>query len=120
MNPLDRTIVRVGMLALAVCVVGVLRAENPRAGKGTPAPVPLALNLRRPPPCTPRDSAAPRPRPVAELPAYRGGDERIVAVPNPCLRPATERDAAAAMQRLREDLGRIQVLREAAARPARP
>jgi hypothetical protein len=114
MSELDRTIIKLGTLALALCALGVLGVDNPRAGRAAPAP--MMLGLRRPPPCEPAQAGVHRPRVVAEMPTYRGNDERIVPIPNPCRPPADPRDADAALRRLREDLARIHVLRETAAR----
>jgi hypothetical protein len=109
MDSLDRMVIKIGTLALLVCAVGLLGVENPRLRKGGPPP--LHVTLRRPPPCVP--GAAPAPPPP--LTALRGDPGRIVPVPSPCAPPASEEDAAAALRRLRADLSRIQVLREAAA-----
>ncbi|CAA9313779.1 MAG: hypothetical protein AVDCRST_MAG68-1535 [uncultured Gemmatimonadetes bacterium] len=106
MDSLDRTVMKIGTLALVICAVGLLGVENPRVGKSGPAP--LHLTLRRPPPCVPAGA----PAPVAAL---RGDPDRIVPVPSPCAEPVSGEDAAAALRRLRADLARIQVLREAAA-----
>jgi hypothetical protein len=108
MDSLDRTIVKIGMLALVICAVGLLGVDARPAKSG---PAPLHLTLRRPPPCVPGEAAAAAP----PLTALRGDPGRIVPVPSPCAEPATEEDAAAALRRLRADLARIQVLREAAA-----
>jgi hypothetical protein len=117
MSELDRSIVKIGTLALIVCAVGVARAERP-AGKGAPAP--LHVVLRRPPPCVTGDRMAHKPPvPVASMPAYKGGDDRIVPVPNVCGPVPSKDDAAAALKRLRADLERIQLLKEAAVRSPR-
>jgi hypothetical protein len=107
MDSLDRTVVKIGTLALLVCAVGVLGVENPRLRKGG-AP-PLHVTLRRPPPCVPGAPAAP------PATALRGDSGRIVPVPSPCAELPSEEDASSALRRLRADLARIQVLREAAA-----
>ena len=120
MTPLDRSIIKIGTLALVVCAVGVIRAENPVAGKrGGPAP--LHVTLGRAPACVPFPMVYETPVPVPPMPAYRGsGREKgmpnaIVAVPSPCGARPSDKDAAAALKRLRADLARIQILREAAA-----
>ena len=116
MSDLDRSIVKIGTLALIVCAVGVARAENPMRGKGAPAP--LHVVLRRAPACVTGDRMAHQPPiPVASMPAYKG-DDRIVAIPNVCGPVPTEKDAAAALRRLRADLNRIQLLKEAAVKSA--
>ncbi len=118
MSELDRSIVKIGTLALIVCAVGVARAENPMRNKGAPAP--LHVVLRRAPPCVTGDDMAHKPPiPVASMPAYKGGDDRIVPIPNACGPAPSEKDAAAALQRLRGDLNRIQLLKEAAVRSPR-
>lgn len=106
MNALDRTIIKLGFLALAICGVGLLGAESPAANKKGPAP--LHVTLRRAPPCVPGAANAP-------VTALRGDPDAIAPVPGPCAAPVSERDANAALARLREDLSRIQVLKEAAA-----
>jgi len=112
MSELDRSIVKIGTLALIVCAVGVARAEKP-VGKGAPAP--LHVVLRRPPPCVTGDRMAHKPPvPVASMPAHKGGDDRIVPIPNVCGPVPGKDDAAAALRRLRADLERIQLLKEAA------
>jgi hypothetical protein len=112
MSDLDRSIVKIGTLALIVCAVGVARAENPMR-KGAPAP--LHVVLRRAPACVTEDRMAHKPPvPVASMPAHKGGDDRIVPIPNVCGPVPTEKDAAAALRRLRADLNRIQLLKEAA------
>ncbi|HLL81029.1 MAG TPA: hypothetical protein VK420_00200 [Longimicrobium sp.] len=115
MSDLDRSIVKIGTLALIVCAVGVARAENPMSNKGAPAP--LHVVLRRAPACVTGDKMAHKPPvPVASMPAYKGGEDRIVPIPNACGPVPTEKDAAAALRRLRADLNRIQLLKEAAVR----
>jgi hypothetical protein len=112
MSDLDRSIVKIGTLALIVCAVGVARAENPMSNKGAPAP--LHVVLRKAPACVTGDKMAHKPPvPVASMPAYKG-DDRIVPIPNVCGPVPTEKDAAAALRRLRADLNRIQLLKEAA------
>jgi hypothetical protein len=117
MTPLDRSIIKIGTLALLVCVVGVLGAENPRARKGA-GPAPLHVTLGRAPACAPSTTVYAPPAPVPPMPAYRGSEQPtsmpIVAIPSPCAKPPSEEDAAAALKRLRADLARINVLREAA------
>jgi hypothetical protein len=118
MSQLDRTVIKIGTLALIVCAVGVARAENPMRNKGAPAP--LHVVLRRAPACVTGDDMAYKPPvPVKSMPAYKGGDDRIVPVPNVCGPRPTEKDVAAALQRLRADLQRIQLLKEAAVRSPR-
>ncbi|HEX8672839.1 MAG TPA: hypothetical protein VF710_13165 [Longimicrobium sp.] len=116
MSELDRSIVKIGTLALIVCAVGVVRAEGP-VRKGGPAP--LHVVLRRPPPCVTADRMAQKTRaPVAPMPAHKG-DDRIVSIPNVCGPVPSKDDAAAALKRLRADLERIQLLKEAAVRSPR-
>lgn len=118
MSELDRSIVKIGTLALIVCAVGVARAENPMRNSGAPAP--LHVVLRRAPACVTGDRMAHKPpAPAASMPAYKGGDDRIVAIPNACGPVPGRDDAAAALQRLRGDLKRIQLLKEAAVRSPR-
>jgi hypothetical protein len=113
MSDLDRSIVKIGTLALMVCAVGVARAENPLSNKSAPAP--LHVVLRRPPPCVTGDRMALKPPvPVKSMPAYKGGNDRIVSIPNACGPVPSDKDAAAALRRLRADLNRIQLLKEAA------
>lgn len=113
MSELDRSIVKIGTLALIVCAVGVARAENPMRNKGAPAP--LHVVLRRAPPCETGDRMAHKPPVrVKSMPAYKGGDDRIVPIPNACGPVPSKEDAAAALKRLRADLNRIQLLKEAA------
>ncbi len=119
MTPLDRSIIKIGTLALLVCAVGVIGAENPRARKGA-GPAPLHVTLGRAPACVPSKMVYTPPAPVAPMPAYRGSGRgttmpnAIVPIPSPCAKPPSEEDAAAALKRLRADLARINVLREAA------
>jgi len=118
MSELDRSIVKIGTLALIVCAVGVARAENPLRNKGAPAP--LHVVVRRASTCVTGDRMAHKPPvPVASMPAYKGGDDRIVPIPNVCGPVPSKKDAAAALRRLRGDLERIQLLKEAAVRSPR-
>jgi hypothetical protein len=118
MSQLDRTIVKIGTIALIVCAVGVVRAENPMLNKGAPAP--LHVVVRRAPPCVTGDKMAHKPPvPVKSMPAYKGGDDRIVPIPNVCGPVPSKDDAKAALARLRGDLERIQLLKEAAVRSPR-
>ncbi|HEX8454238.1 MAG TPA: hypothetical protein VF647_19300 [Longimicrobium sp.] len=115
MSELDRSIVKIGTLALIVCAVGVVRAEGP-VRKGGPAPLHVVL---RPPPCVTADRIAHKPTaPTAPMPAHKG-DDRIVSIPNVCGPAPSKDDAAAALKRLRADLERIQLLKEAAVRSPR-
>jgi len=107
MNALDRTIIKVGTIALVICAAGVLGVDAPVVRKGPP---PVHVTLRRAPVCAP---GAP-PAPAAAL---RGDPDRIVPVPGPCVQAPSEQDAAGALRRLRADLQRIQVLRETARKP---
>ena len=119
MTPLDRSIIKIGTLALLVCAAGVIGAENPRARKGS-GPAPLHLTLGRAPACVPAKMVYTPPVPPEAMPAYRGSrrassiPNAIVPLPSPCAKPPSEEDAAAALKRLRADLARINVLREAA------
>lgn len=107
MNALDRTIIKIGMIALGICALGVLGVDAPMLRKGPP---PVHVTLRRAPVCVPGAPAAP-------AAALRGDPDRIVPVPSPCVQPPSDRDAASALRRLRADLQRIQVLKEAARKP---
>lgn len=122
MTPLDRSIIKIGTLALVVCAAGVIGAENPRARKGA-GPAPLHVTLGRAPACVPSGMVHTPPAPLAPMPSYRGSERAsmpnaIVPIPSPCARPPSEEDAAAALKRLRADLARINVLREAASSAA--
>ncbi len=124
MTPLDQSIIKIGTLALLVCAVGVIRAENPIARRGS-GPAPLHIALGRAPACVPSRMVHQPPIPVSSMPAYRGGERAtsipnaIVPVPSPCGERPSDEDAASALKRLREDLARISVLKEAAGMPPR-
>ena len=105
MDPLDRSVIKIGSVALVICAAGVLGVDSPVLRKGPP---PVHVALRRPPPCVP-GAAVP-------LAAPRAGEpDRIVPVAGPCAPRPSQQDAASALRRLRDDLQRIQVLKEKAA-----
>lgn len=107
MNALDRTIIKIGTIALVICAVGVLGVDTPTLRKGPP---PVHMVLRPAPVCVPGAPAAP-------ATALRGDPDLILPVPGPCVQPPSDGDAASALRRLRADLQRIQMLKEAARKP---